>query len=61
MKVRRRSSRNRALRRCHRATITVRAAEAEDGVKRVGEATTVLNEMMGARGEAIPGAILEKP
>jgi hypothetical protein len=40
-------------------TITVRAAR-EDEVKRVGAATTVVNEMMGARGKAIPGVILEK-
>jgi hypothetical protein len=41
------------------ATITVRAAAGEDEVKRVGAATTVVNGMMGARGKAIPGAILE--
>ena len=39
----------------------VRAAAGEDEVKRAGAATTVVNEMMGARAEAIPGAILEKP
>jgi hypothetical protein len=38
----------------------VRAAAGEDEVKRVGAATTVENEMMGARGEAITNAILEK-
>ena len=40
-------------------TITVRAAAREDEVKRVGAATTVVNEMMGAGGKAIPGVILE--
>jgi lipid-binding SYLF domain-containing protein len=42
------------------ANITVRAAAGKDEVKRVGAATTVVNEMMGARDKAIPGAILEK-
>jgi lipid-binding SYLF domain-containing protein len=42
------------------AGITVRAAAGNDEVKRVGAATTVLNEMMRARDKAIPGAILEK-
>ncbi len=42
------------------ANITVRAAAGKDEVKRVGAATTVLSEMMRARDQAIPGAILEK-
>jgi lipid-binding SYLF domain-containing protein len=42
------------------ASITVRAAAGRDEVKRVGAATTVLNEMMKARDKAIPGSILEK-
>jgi SH3 domain-containing YSC84-like protein 1 len=42
------------------ASITVRAAAGKDEVKRVGAATTVLNEMMRARDKAIPGTILEK-
>jgi lipid-binding SYLF domain-containing protein len=42
------------------ANITVRADAGKDEVKRVGAATTVVNEMMGARDKAIPGAILEK-
>jgi lipid-binding SYLF domain-containing protein len=42
------------------AGITVGAAAGKDEVKRVGAATTVLNEMMRARDKAIPGAILEK-
>jgi hypothetical protein len=41
------------------AAITVRAAAGEDEVKRVGAATAVVNVMMGARGKAIPGVILE--
>jgi SH3 domain-containing YSC84-like protein 1 len=41
-------------------SITVRAAAGKDEVKRVGAATTVLNEMMRARDMAIPSAILEK-
>ena len=48
---------------CFAATgsaITVRAAAGKDEVKRVGAATTVLNEMMRARDKAIPGSILEK-
>jgi lipid-binding SYLF domain-containing protein len=40
--------------------ITVRASAGKDEVKRVGAATTVLNEMMSARDQAIPGVILEK-
>jgi lipid-binding SYLF domain-containing protein len=40
--------------------ITARAAAGKDEVKRVGAATTVLNEMMRAKDQAIPGAILEK-
>jgi SH3 domain-containing YSC84-like protein 1 len=36
------------------------AAAGKDEVKRVGAATTVLNEMMRARDAAIPGNILEK-
>ncbi len=39
---------------------TARAAAGKEEVKRVGEATTVLNEMMRARDQAIPGSILEK-
>jgi lipid-binding SYLF domain-containing protein len=42
------------------ANVTVRADAGKDEVKRVGLATTVVNEMMGARDKAIPGAILEK-
>jgi lipid-binding SYLF domain-containing protein len=45
------------------ANVTLRAAAGKAGkdeVKRVGAATTVLNEMMRARDTAIPGAILEK-
>jgi len=42
------------------ANITVRAAAGKDEVKRVGAATTVLNEMMRARDKAIPATILEK-
>lgn len=42
------------------AGITVRAAAGKDEVKRVGAATTVLNEMMNAQDKAIPGAIMEK-
>jgi lipid-binding SYLF domain-containing protein len=42
------------------AGITARAAAGKDEVKRVVEATTVLNEMMQARDKAIPGTILEK-
>jgi lipid-binding SYLF domain-containing protein len=42
------------------ATITVRAAAGKDEVKRVGAATTVVNEMMRAPDKAIPGSILEK-
>jgi hypothetical protein len=38
-------------------TITVRAAAREDEVKRVGAATTVVNEMMGARGRAIAESV----
>jgi SH3 domain-containing YSC84-like protein 1 len=41
------------------ANITVGATAGNDEVKRVGAATTVLNEMMRARGTAIPRAILE--
>jgi lipid-binding SYLF domain-containing protein len=40
--------------------VTVRAAAGKDEVKRVGAATTVLNEMMRARDKAIPSSILEK-
>jgi lipid-binding SYLF domain-containing protein len=40
--------------------VTVGAAAGKDEVKRVGAATTVLNEMMRARDKAIPGNILEK-
>lgn len=42
------------------ANVTVRAAAGTDEVKRVGAATTVLNEMMAARDKEIPGSILEK-
>lgn len=45
------------------ANVTLRAAAGKAGkdeVKRVGAATTVLNEMMRARDTAIPGSILEK-
>jgi len=42
------------------ANITVRGAAGHDEDKRVGAATTVLNEMMGAGDKAIPGSILEK-
>ena len=42
------------------SALTVRAAAGKDEVKRVGAATTVLNEMMRARDKAIPGSILEK-
>jgi lipid-binding SYLF domain-containing protein len=42
------------------ANITVRAAAGGDEVKRVGAATTVLNEMMRARDKSIPGSILER-
>jgi lipid-binding SYLF domain-containing protein len=42
------------------ATMTVTAAAGEDEVKRVGAATTVLNEMMRTRDKAIPANILEK-
>jgi len=42
------------------SAITVRAAAGKDEVKRVGAATTVLNEMMRARDRSIPGSILEK-
>jgi SH3 domain-containing YSC84-like protein 1 len=42
------------------ADTTIRAAAGKDEVKRVSAATTVLNEMMRARDQAIPGAILEK-
>jgi lipid-binding SYLF domain-containing protein len=42
------------------AGVTVHAAAGKDEVKRVGAATTVLNEMMGAPDKAIPGAILDK-
>jgi lipid-binding SYLF domain-containing protein len=42
------------------ANITVRAAAGKDEVKRVGQATTVLNEMMRAHDKAIPRTILEK-
>jgi lipid-binding SYLF domain-containing protein len=42
------------------ANVTVRADAGKDEVKRVGAPTTVVNEMMGARDKAIPGAILEK-
>src|SRR5687768_2261902 len=41
-------------------TMTVGAAAGKDEVKRVGAATTVLNEMMRARDKAIPAHILEK-
>ena len=42
------------------SALTVRAAAGKDEVKRVGAATTVLNEMMRARDKAIPASILEK-
>jgi len=42
------------------ATMAVSAAAGKDEVKRVGAATTVLNEMMRARDKAIPANILEK-
>jgi lipid-binding SYLF domain-containing protein len=42
------------------ATMTVTAAAGKDEVKRVGAATTVLNEMMRTRDKAIPANILEK-
>ena len=42
------------------ANVTVRAAAGTDEVKRVGAATTVLNEMMAARDKESPGSILEK-
>jgi SH3 domain-containing YSC84-like protein 1 len=42
------------------ADTSIRAAAGKDEVKRVSAATTVLNEMMRARDQAIPGAILEK-
>lgn len=42
------------------ANSTLRAAAGKDEVKRVGAATTVLNEMMRASDKAIPSAILEK-
>jgi SH3 domain-containing YSC84-like protein 1 len=42
------------------ANVTVGAAAGKDEVKRVGAATTVLNEMMRARDTAIPRTILEK-
>jgi len=42
------------------ASMTVRAAAGKDEVKRVGAATTVLKEMMGAPDKAIPGTILDK-
>lgn len=46
---------------CLAATgITVGAAPGKDEVKRVGAATTVLNEMMRASDKAIPSSILEK-
>ena len=41
-------------------TMAVSAAAGKDEVKRVGAATTVLNEMMRARDKAIPANILEK-
>src|SRR5687767_2613055 len=40
--------------------MTVAAPAGRDEVKRVGAATTVLNEMMRARDKAIPANILEK-
>lgn len=42
------------------ADTTVGAAAGKDEVKRVGAATTVLNEMMRAGDKAIPSTILEK-
>jgi hypothetical protein len=39
------------------ATVTIRAAAGKDEVKRVGAATTVVNEMMGAPDKAIPKSI----
>jgi len=42
------------------ADTTVRAAAGKDEVKRVGAATTVLNEMMRAHDKSIPASILEK-
>lgn len=42
------------------AGITVRAAAGKDEAKRVGAATTVLNEMMNAEDKSIPGSILER-
>ena len=42
------------------ASITVRAADGKDEVKRVGQATVVLNEMMDAGDKAVPGVILGK-
>jgi SH3 domain-containing YSC84-like protein 1 len=42
------------------ANVTVDAAAGKDEVKRVGAATTVLNDMMRAPDTAIPRAILEK-
>ena len=41
-------------------TITLRAAAGKDEVKRVGAATTVVNEMMRAPDKTIPGNILQK-
>lgn len=42
------------------SAMTVAAPAGRDEVKRVGAATTVLNEMMRAEDKAIPGHILEK-
>lgn len=42
------------------ASITVRAADVKDEIKRVGQATAVLNEMMDTGDKAIPGFILRK-
>jgi lipid-binding SYLF domain-containing protein len=42
------------------AATSVGAAAGQEEVKRVGAATTVLNEMMRARDKAIPASILEK-
>jgi len=42
------------------ANSTVRAAEGQDEVKRVGAATIVLSEMMSAPDKAIPESILDK-
>lgn len=42
------------------AGMTARAATGDDEVLRVGTATTVLNEMMGAPDRAIPGVIVDK-